>query len=181
MRSKNILSIAAFIIAFLFSAFIASLFIPLPQVLPVDYSVGNTSYSKPTSCFMRRNNITLGDKMTDFIIKDERNGNNRIGNNLDWDDPATFANYAESVEEYVDVSSSMNANAFPGDFQTAWRKHMKAWRDYSNYLNKTAANMDDSDISREDFIKFDKFYGNEIDRTYKEFLRIADNYGAEVR
>ncbi len=181
MRSKDILSIAAFIVAFLFSAFIASLFIPLPQVLPVDYSVGNTSYSQPTSCFMRRKNITVGDKMTAFILQDESNGNNRIVNSLDWDDPATFADYAESVEEYVDVSSSMNANAFPSDFQLAWRKHMKAWRDYSNYLNETATSMVYSNVSRGDFIQSDKFHSGEINRSYKEVLRIADNYGADVR
>ena len=181
MRSKNILSIAAFIVAFLFSAFIASLFIPIPQVLPVDYSNRNVGYSQPTSCFMRRKSATIGDKITVFILRDENNGSNNdeAANNFDWDDQGSVAEYAESIEEYVDASSSMNANDFPGDFQAAWRKHMKAWRDYSTFLNKTAANMDD--MSREDFYEFDKFHSKEISRTWNDVLRIGASHGADVR
>ncbi len=180
MRSKHILSTVAFIAAFVFSTVLASFFIPIPQVLPVDYSVSNSN--QPTSCFLRRKNFALGDKITAFIQKDENNGsgNDEAAGNFDWDDSATVTAYAESVEEYVDESSSMNANAFPSDFQAVWRKHMKAWRDYSTFLNKTAANMDDDNMSFEDFQKFENFHNGEINRTFKEVLRIGTSYGADI-
>ena len=49
--------------------------------------------------------------------------------------------YAEYVQEYVDKSQSMDDYDLPSDFRSAWRQHMKAWRDYSNFLEQIERNL----------------------------------------
>lgn len=162
MRSKNILSIVAFVAAFGLSAAFASLFIS--------------------------QNTATAEAITAFILQDYANGDTRdekiydlrVNNPSDVNSVA-FADYAEAMEGYVDDSSSMDANDLPRDFQAAWREHMKAWRDYSNFLNQSADISGRTACSLRKFKTKDNLLNREISRTWYEVLRIGRSYGADVR
>jgi hypothetical protein len=179
MRSKTILSIAAFIVAFVLSTAFASLFIVKSEYLPLEYN------TKKTSCFKNRVNSNYAAGKIETIIKqDISNGRQRreVTSLYQTDEEQlsnnnfSFADYAENVEQYVDASSSMDDGELPREFQSAWRKHMKAWRDYSDFLQKT--NKNGSNI--EHFDRAETRYSAEINFTWYEVLRIGRSYGAEV-
>ena len=189
MRSKPILSVAAFVIAFAFSAAFASLFITknrvTPDLVPV-VSEYNSGY-KSTGCFKYKNKSAAADKITALIRADKENGRASERSALEMSEgfisPFTnpaFPAYAEAVEQYVDDSSSMRTGRLPGDFQAAWREHMKAWRDYSEFLNRMKKSSVRSSWSSEEFQDIDAFHNREINRTWYEVLRIGKTYGADV-
>jgi hypothetical protein len=115
--------------------------------------------------------------ITSLIERDVRNGDERFSKiNFRAERSAYFKEYSEAVNEYVDKSESMNDADLPTDFQSAWREHMKAWRDYSNFLNKCETKrMDDSA-----FAQLDKNYNQEISITWDEVLRVGREYGATL-
>ncbi|MDQ3180095.1 MAG: hypothetical protein M3Q33_06200 [Acidobacteriota bacterium] len=89
---------------------------------------------------------------------------------------AYFEDYITVVNEYVDKSEIINDANLPADFQSAWREHMQAWRDYVNFLNKCETRkMDDSD-----FAQLDKNYNQEISVTWEEVLQVGREYGATL-
>lgn len=177
MRSRNILSIVAFVAAFGLSAAFASLFIsPNPTVY------NSVSYCK------HRQNAAAADAIANLILEDYANGHARDGMTYDIGesyppsvDSVAFADYAEFVGDYVDKSSSIETDNLPSDFQAAWREHLKAWRDYSDFLNQSAEISNRSVCSLRKFKDADKLHGQEIDRTYFEVLEIGASYGADFR
>lgn len=186
MRSKTILSTAAFVVAFAASAAFANLFITKTQIVS-DY-VPVSSY-KPTSCFKDRNNSTTANKIAALIRQDKSNGrvraeeSYRIG--ADEERPPfadlRFPKYAEAVEQYVADSSNMKASALPSDFQTEWRTHMKAWREYSEFLNRMKDSPTPRGWTSEELEAVDDFHSREIERTWQKVLHTGANYGANVR
>jgi hypothetical protein len=177
MRSKNILSIVAFVAAFGLSAAFASLFISENT-----YSYNSASYLNAGQ------NTATAEAITALILEDYVNGHNRdkkiydlrVSNPADVNSVA-FADYAEAMEGYVDDSSSMDANDLPRDFQSAWQAHMSAWRDYSNFLNESADISGRTACSLRKFKSTENMYNREISRTWYEVLRIGGSYGADVR
>ncbi len=177
MRSKNILSVVAFIAAFGLSVAFASLFISKNT-----YSCSSTNYLK------YKQNPATAEAITDLIHEDYVNGYNRsekiydIGESYPPDvNSVAFADYAEAIEGYVDDSSSMDANDLPGDFQTAWRGHMEAWRDYSTFLNQSADISGRTACSLRKFNATESLHNQKINRTWFEVLQIGRSYGANVR
>jgi hypothetical protein len=170
MRSKNILSIVAFGL----SAAFASLFIS-----PNNYGA---SYSRAGQ------NTAAAEAITALITQDYANGYTRdekiydlrVSNPSDVNSVA-FADFAEAMQGYADDSGSMDANDLPSDFQAAWREHMKAWREYSNFLNQSADISGRTACSLRKFKTNDKLHNREINRTWYEVLRIGRSYGADVR
>ena len=188
MRSKEVLSIAAFVTAFVFSAALAMLFIPETRYeivsVPVVYE---TQTEKRTSCFKYKNNAKTADKISALLRQDERNGleSSRHAFEMSEDgisplENSTFSAYADSVEQYIDASGSIRADDLPNDFQTAWREHMKAWRDYSEFLNRVDKPSVRKNWSRAEYRDTDAFYNREISRTWYEVLRIGKIYGADI-
>jgi hypothetical protein len=178
MRSKTILSTAAFIVAFAASAAFASLFIIKTETAP-DY-VPVSSY-KSTSCFKYRNNSTVANKISALIRADKSNGDERRGE--DVSPPFTssaFSDYAEAVEQYVDASSNMKTGDLPSDFQIEWREHMKAWRDYSDFLNRMKVTSNRASWSGAELEEIDNFHSREINRTWQTVLQSGASYGADV-
>ena len=184
MRSKTILSVAAFTLAFTLSAAFAGLFITKTQTAP-DYFpvIGRTS----TSCFKDRNKSATAVKISALIEADKSNGlersreTYRVGE--DVRPPFTsagFALYADAVEQYVDESSSMKASDLPNDFQIEWREHMKAWRDYSDFLNRMKKSSNRDAFSAEELENTDDFHSREITRTWNLVLQTGRTYGADV-
>ncbi len=162
MKAKNILSIAAFFTAFAVSAALASLFLP-----------ANTTNYRATSCFT--NHSKSADAISELIRQDVSNGNQR-----DRKIYRDKENIPLVIEDYVNASNSLNASELPRDFQIAWRKHMKAWHDYSNFLNNIeSSRYEDSGV--ESFAGLEAGYMVEIDETWYEVLRVARNHGSHVR
>jgi hypothetical protein len=178
MRSKTILSTAAFIVAFAASAAFANLFVTKTETAP-DY-IPVSSY-KSTSCFRDRNNSTVANKISALIRTDKNNGYESRGE--DFRPPFTssaFSDYAEAVERYVDASSSMKTSDLPGDFETEWREHMKAWRDYSDFLNRMKIASNRAGWSEAELEEVDDFHSSEINRTWQLVLQIGASHGADV-
>jgi len=187
MRSKTILSTAAFVLAFAASAAFASLFVTETRTesefLPV-------RVHKPTSCFKDRSDSAAADKIAALIRKDDNNGRKRSGKIYDIGEdtrpPFTssgFPDYAEAVEQYVDESSSLQTGDLPGDFQIEWREHMKAWRENSEFLNqmkKSSNRKSLSDVELEELEYTDDFHSREISRTWQAVLQTGRSYGANV-
>lgn len=153
MRSKNILSIIAFITAFAFSSAFAFLFID----------------KSPTK-----------DAVESILRQDIRYGQERfwrINSSENLSAKSYFESYAEAVEEYANDSGSLSYSHMPRDFQLKWNAHMRAWRDYSNYLNEV---KNSSQSMNEDFYDKQKVYSAEINLTYYDVLRVGRTYGIDV-
>ena len=177
MKAKTILSIAAFFTAFAVSATLVSLFFPV-----------NTTSDKATSCFTNYSKSTTANAISAFVNQDVRNGNERdrtirrlgINVNASFEDPS-FADYAEIVESYVNASNGMDAGELPLNFRYAWRKHMKAWRDYSAFLNEVENSARWQNSDSEQFRQMESVHVREIEVTWHKVLRIARYHGADVR
>lgn len=169
MRSKDIVSIIAFISAFAVSAAFASLFIDKSQYTNYNiYAVKNYS-----AC--QNGDQTCKDILS-LLVRDVRNGQTRQD---DYDYSLSekgnvSPKYAESVADYADNSGSMNDENLPSDFQSAWREHMQAWRDYSNFLNEVSENK----IADESFRRLEDKYTRNINKTWAKVLKIGRGYGA---
>lgn len=183
MRSKNILSIAAFTVAFLLSTAFAGLFI-----VKSDYVQSNYTF-KQTSCFRSHSHKTyVTDKIEKIIRQDESNGDERDRKiyqaDVDFRSPfvsASFSDYAEVVSEYVDSSESLSYEDTPRDFQKAWRKHMSVWRDYSDFLNTMKNSSTRSKLGETKVSELESNYSSDISSTWSEVLSVGRSYGAEVR
>lgn len=171
MKSKDIISIIAFTSAFVLSAAFASLFID--ESLSTNYQFyENRNYSNCSS-----NDQTCKDILS-LLKRDIRNGAERR-DNYDYS-LGTNGNVserrAESVADYADASGMMEAAHLPADFQTAWREHMQAWRDYSDFLTEVSQNK----IQDAKFERLEDRYIREINKTWATVLKIGRGYGARV-
>lgn len=168
MIMKSVLSIVAFTVTFGFSVVLVGLLFGFP-INDYDYSTISRSTCADQTC---RN-------IEGLIYQDIENGDLRdykINNSIK--DRISFYQYSEFVENYVDKSQSMEDANFPADFKASWRRHMKAWRDYSNFLieQRNSSNK----LSKEDFSRIDDDFTVEINKTWYETLSIGRSYGANV-
>ena len=184
MRSKTILSTAAFIVAFAASAAFANLFITKTQTVSDYVPVSNY---KSTSCFKDRHKLVTANKISALIQEDNSNGRTKDKKSYRVDeklrlssDVSNFSEYADAVEQYVDDSSSIKVSDLPNDFQVEWRAHMKTWRDYSEFLDRMKESSNREVLSGEEIKEIDDFHSRKIDRTYQVVLQTGANYGANV-
>lgn len=142
---------------------------------------------KPTPFNYRHHNCSQrhSEAIYSFLRRDINNGEMRdvrsfSSNYSEREDRYIYSieNHANSVAEYVEASGNMNASHLPQDFQNAWRKHIDAWRDYSEYLNDLKKSK--SRIKSNDFYKAEKPYNKEINETWEEVLQIGRTYGAYI-
>lgn len=146
-------AVVAFVVTFIFSAGLVRIFVP--------ETVVRTVYrDRPT--FVERNDNAI----ERFLRRDMSNGATRSYYRGSDDHP-------DAVMEYWKASSSMDDSGFPADFRAAWKEHMKAWKNYADYV---AANPrgERSDPGKERL-------NDEINRTWDEVLRIGRIYGSTLR
>ena len=175
--SKLITAVIVFIGTFAFSSALVWLFVGFPEV------------QSPLICPVQmRSESPFSSDIESFLQQDIRNGRQRsgqiysVGNYYEISPSSrSFPEYARAVESYSDNSGSLDAGEFPLDFQKAWNKHMKAWRDYSDFLSELKNNPARNKVAKKDFDALESSHNNEINRTWFEVLRVADTYGAEVR
>lgn len=187
MRSKTILSIAAFIVAFVLSTAFASLFITKSE--PFSSIVVTPSYNaKKTSCFGKRGNKNrVAEKIETLVNQDKINGNQRAKRTYQINEDyrpsfstASFPEYADAVSEYVNNSENLSYEDMPQEFQSAWLSHMKVWRDYSDFLNRMKSSSTRAKLGETKILELDSNYSDEINDTWYEVLRVGRTYGAEV-
>ena len=182
MRSKTILSIAAFIVAFAFSTAFASLFIVKSEYVSSSYN------TKRTSCFKNRAGSNyVADKIETIVKEDMSNGRERGKKLYQIDEDSrppfsssSFSYYSEAVSEYVSSSENLSVEDTPRDFQLAWRKHMKAWRDYADFLDKMKKPSARAKLSETETDELENNFSADINSTWFEVLSVGRSYGAEV-
>lgn len=146
-------ALIAFVATFIFSAGLVRIIFPAPVVKYV---------------YMEQSPRRSASEIESFLLRDVRNGELREVDRYS-------ENHANAVMDYWKTSSSMDAAAFPQDFQNAWRLHMNAWGNYAEYLqNKKESNNGYS-------CSLEKRYNEDINRTWEDVLRIARNYGSTLR
>ena len=171
MKSKDIVSIIAFISAFAFSAAFASLFID------ESLSTNHKTYEVRSYSSCHYSDQTCRD-IQSLLVRDISNGTER-SSNYDYsssENGNVSERRAESVADYADASGSMNDANLPSDFQSAWRAHMQAWRDYSNFLNEVSR----SKIDDEKFDRLESRYVRDVNKTWTKVLKVGGTYGASV-
>ena len=167
MRVKSILSFIAFIAAFGISVtLVAVLFGTTPSKLQVVrlQSDGDT-----------RQNITR------FLQQDIRNGQDRNREVYRFEDGSSLTspylvNRARAVTEYAAESGAMDDSHLPKDFQLAWLKHMRAWHNYADFLQKAKTDR----MSYAEIHQLENQFNQEINSTWYEVLRVGGTYGAFV-
>jgi hypothetical protein len=186
MRIKTIISTAAFIIAFVFSTALASLFIDTSSASYQTDSIVIPNYNRShTSCFKNRGNNTAR-KIESLLKEDDRYGRTLDRKLFQIDkgllspfSSSSYSEYADSVSEYAESSGKMSADDLPYEFQNAWREHMKAWHDYAEFLDGMKNSSARTESNGEKLSAFDNEYNAEINRTWYEVLRVANDYGAD--
>ncbi len=159
---KFITGIVAFTLTFIFS--VALVGFPKVDFLPFEIQSSNQTQRNIYKLLQQDvgNGVERDIKFDKIDFRTERS--------------AYFEDYITVVNEYVDKSEIINDANLPADFQSAWREHMQAWRDYVNFLNKCETRkMDDSD-----FAQLDKNYNQEISVTWEEVLQVGREYGATL-
>ncbi len=152
MRIKTIASLIAFALTFTFSVALAGV---------------NTD--KGT-----RQNISQ------FLQNDIRNGlvrDSKLSTFLDSSSYSSMntAKRSAVVSEYSDASAALDSTNLPQDFQLVWLKHMRAWHNYADFLQKSRGAMSGDAVNRLEY-KYDR----EITVTWYEVLRVGAKYGATV-
>lgn len=170
MRSKNIISIIAFISAFAFSAAFASLFIDKSQA--VNYNFTGYKVRGNPNCQSEKPNCR---EIASLLVRDNILGAERL-RNYDYslgEKGNVSAKRAATVAEYAAEASKMtDANLSP-EFRTEWREHMQAWLDYANFLDEVSENK----IDNADFRRLENRYLDEINDSYDDVLKLAKTYG----
>jgi hypothetical protein len=179
MRSKTIISILAFGLTFGFSAYFASFFLP-EKVVEKNFSY-NFNYNYDYNFKSAKNDSAI----LKFLRQDIQNGVERSSNYYNRGDESNTKSVLKeyiqrksaSVKIYCEASSSMDSAGFPKDFRTAWKKHMKAWRDYSVFLENASkqTNIDEDEL----FVKTEEL-NDEISATWQDVLAIGENYDERV-
>ena len=166
---KSAISIVAFTVTFGFSVLLVGLLFGFPQTCN-DYA----RKAKLTACHDKScHNIER------LINQDIRNGELRdykiryLGSSTE---KLSLSEYTDFVNKYVDKSESMDDSGLPSDFQASWRRHMKAWRDYSDFLNEQKYASER--LSETELIEYEREFNTEISRTWYQTLRIGRSYGA---
>ena len=79
------------------------------------------------------------------------------------------------------MSANLATEELPQEFHIAWNKHMKAWRDYADFLDRMKNSSIRMKMSGEKLSDFNNEYNSEINSTWSEVLSVADEYGADFR
>lgn len=168
MRIKSILSLIAFAAAFAFSVALAAL-----------TTDGSSNAAQPQT-FKLQTDEAVRWKITRFLERDIENGHRRDRSVYGFEDysmssPNIFKR-AEAVKDYSDESGAMDFDRMPQDFQLAWLKHMRAWHNYSDFLQKARTEkMRYSEIRR-----MEDQYNREINSTWYQVLSVGRSYGATI-
>ncbi len=125
-------------------------------------------------------NKATGQNISQFLQNDIRNGQVRDSQLGTFIDNPSFsstniAERATTVSVYADASAAMDSTKLPQDFQLAWLKHMRAWHNYTDFLQKPRSAMNSEAVNQLEYK-----HNHEIKVTWYEVLRVGSKYGASV-
>ena len=170
MNTKIIIAIITFFTTFGFSSAVTRFIVGVPTT--------------PSAAFTKRNDWEARRKILRLLEQDIRNGQERFGElsgleNLrqPFSEPSLSV-YAEIINDYADKSGRMSDEDLPRDFQRAWRKHMRAWRERADFLNDLKNSAAKQDLPACELYRMHNKQGVAINQTWYEVLRIAAAYGA---
>lgn len=86
--------------------------------------------------------------------------------------------YSKAVSEYSNDSGSIDDANLPADFQRAWRQHMKAWHDYSVYLEQLKKSAASQKMTGDEIDEQLNDRDDLINRTWYRALAVASRYDA---
>jgi len=171
-NTRVVIAVVSFVVTFIFSAGLVRIIFPAPAV---EYTfVNRPEYSSRDAS-----------EIEYFVAQDNRNGDysQRILQKSNFEILPTGANfneYADAVDDYVNISANMDVSRFPADFQDAWFEHQNAWRNYSNFLNDVKVSKNTKNATYTEFRCSDGRYNAEINRSYSKLMQIGRSYGANV-
>lgn len=177
MRSKAVLSIIAFLAAFGISV----------AVTPRAAQSTVSPYEK-RSCAAQSETAL---RITKLLSQDIENGRlrDRKIESFGIDGisrRAYLVNFVAATDEYADASASIDDSDLPQDFKNAWREHMTAWKNQSDFLNEytyVSHRQGDGIGSGEGSAFPRRQYGEQnrqISDTWYKVLRIARSYNAYI-
>lgn len=172
-NSRTVYGLIAFAVAFVFSAGLVRILFPAPYVPVVEVTPLPV---RESYCDRRKHpkKPKLATRLEEFIEQDKTNGDDRSTDLIDGN--VVSPTFVDSVNEYYETSSSMNTDYFPRDFVDAWNAHMKAWKNYADYLQLNR----DRRVDRDLFDAKQRAYNKEISKTWDVVIRLARENGAEV-
>lgn len=169
MRSKHIVALSTFFAAFAFSILVVGLFFGKAAVV---VNLHETVQNTPCNAGTR-------EKILNLLQQDKENGERRYLGEFSLPDKteffSTLSAKSKIVSAYVERSNNLDTQGLPQDFQIVWRKHMNAWISYSKFLERA----EKAEVSASDIRLLKPRYYSDIDTTWEDVLRVADNYGAE--
>jgi len=163
MRIKTILPTAAFIVAFVFSAAFANLF--------VDKSVSTDAL------LVSNDNLRKQQQILNFLEQDRQYGR-ELSRDL-----RSLTNEDENIGEetatlkLVRKMRRLDDSAMPLDFRTAWENHVRAWEDYADSLHRSSHNSEHEIFGEESSEGVGQT--SEINRTYRVLVRVARQHGVD--
>ncbi len=185
-HTKIYTAIIAFAGTFAVATALVWLFVGFPQTSSVEtsFDLANVRQSRN---FDYRIKSAEAVEIETILQIDEQNGSvrNRTPNYFARDiynaDTSSLTAYAKAVQHYADQSGSMDVGDLPADFQSAWKNHMKAWRNYSHFLMQVSASKMRNNVGDSDLISLRNSYSSAITATWAKVLRAGSSYGADVR
>lgn len=176
---KSVISIIAFTLAFGFSVVLVGLIFGFPQtenkakVLEI-----NSSHKRCQNQKQRGIESLLGQDVRNGDIRNiELQKVFRESDSTSYE--SVISDYSKLIGKYVDSSESINDSDVPSELRREWREHMKIWRDYSDFLNKTANSTEK--MSNSEFSQLEDKYNAEISRTWYAVLDTAEDYNPGIR
>lgn len=170
MKTKIITAIIAFAATFLSSAALTGLLVG-KRVLPVSTVYRTVSaQTQKRILILLRQDISNGEKRDNALFQTEY-----------YRQPLSAVSvgvYAEVIGEYQTKSASINDTDLPQDFQSAWRQHMKAWRDHSVFLDQLKQSAETQSMTAQEIAGRLNDRDDAINRTWYKVLRIASKYNA---
>jgi hypothetical protein len=152
----------------------ATTFIVSVAVMGVIFPTQTSSLAPVATRHRKSCGNDLAKKLEAFIERDKSNGETREYAILRGKTVSPSA--AESVKIYWESSSAMDAGDFPRDFRVAWNDHMKAWYEYSEFVNARKGKTVNPTAFESESERLDA----EITRTWNIVLSSARKYGADV-
>ncbi len=176
MKLKTFLSLATFALTFIFSANLASLFIELP-------SRQSVLVNERTFCNANKSENEIFNLLRqDQLFGQERNKKYTASvTDLKINPKKAIQTDFEITNEYVDASASLDDSDLPRDFQIVWRKHLKAWRDYTNFVYRSSSKSTFTKNELQNYQSQLDELNSEITSTWIDVLDVGEIYYPELR
>jgi hypothetical protein len=124
-------------------------------------------------------------RILSLLRQDIKNGEERLdkySQTVDFGEVSSLAGlgvYSKAVSEYSDESASIDDTNLPSDFQRAWRRHMKAWHEYSVHLDQLKKSAETQNMTVDEIVEQLNDQNDLINLTWYKALAVADKYGAD--